>query len=153
MSRGGRREPSLDAANRRARIVLRIVIGSILLGTAVGKLLDLAGFAKVLGTYRAFPDSMLSGIAVAIVLAELLLAIWLFSGYRPFGAAVWALGMHLVYAGWSASAILRGLKLSNCGCFGVFWPRPLGWSTVVEDLAVSAVCGVLVSLTSRRRPV
>lgn len=139
MSRGG----------RRARICLRGLIGTILLVTAVGKLLDLPGFAKVLGTYQAFPESTLFAIAAAVVLAELVLAVWLFSGWRPRAAAFCALGIHLAYAAWSAVSIARGLHLSNCGCFGVFWPRPLGWSTVVEDLVVAAACGALVALTPR----
>jgi len=128
---------------------LRILIGLILVTTGIGKLLDVAGFARVLGTYRAFPESLLLPIAIAASVAELLLGIWLFSGRRPFAAALWALAAHLAYAGWSAAAILRGLKLSNCGCFWVFLPRPLGWSTVVEDLVVAVFCGVLVALSPR----
>jgi hypothetical protein len=77
--------------------------------------------------------------------------VWLFSGWRPFAAAVAALGVHLVYAGWAASAVLRGLELSNCGCFGVVLPRPLGWGTVAEDLAMAALCAWLAAL-SRLRP-
>jgi hypothetical protein len=141
----------VSPGSRRGRIALRGLVGTILLVTAVGKLLDIRGFAKVLGTYQAFPESTLLAIAAAVVLAELALAIWLFSGWRPRPAAFWALGMHLVYAAWSAISIARGLHLSNCGCFGVFWPRPLNWSTVVEDLVVAAACGALVALTPRYR--
>jgi len=132
-----------------ATVSLRILIGLILVTTGVGKLLDIAGFARVLGTYQAFPQSVLLPIAIVASVAELILGLWLFSGRRPFTAALWALGAHLAYAGWSAAAILRGLKLSNCGCFGVFLPRPLGWSTVVEDLVVAVLCGVLVALSPR----
>ena len=35
------------------------MIAFILLATAVGKFLDVPGFARVLGTYRAFPDALL----------------------------------------------------------------------------------------------
>ncbi len=54
------------------------------------------------------------------------------------GAAAAAVVLHFAYGLWSAATILRGLHLSNCGCFGVFWPRPLGWSTVLEDLVLMA---------------
>lgn len=134
-----------------ARRVLRILIGAILVATAVGKLLDVAGFARVVGTYRVFSDSLLMPVAVLIPVAELVLGIWLLSGRRPFPAAMTALAMHMGYAAWSASAVLRGLRLANCGCFGVFWPRPLGWSTVVEDLVVAGLCGLLASLSPRAR--
>ena len=153
--RDGRSTPrSTRSGNgkRRARVALRLLIGAILAVTAAGKLLDVSGFARVLDTYDAFPRGLLLPIAVVVPLAELVLAIWLFSGRRPFPAAVWALGMHLVYAGWSAASVLRGLKLANCGCFGVFWPRPLGWSTVAEDIAVAAACGALAVMSPRGRP-
>ena len=29
---------------------------------------------------------------------------------------------------------LRGMAVPHCGCFGVFWSRPLSWLTVSEDL-------------------
>jgi hypothetical protein len=135
----------------RARGILRILIGAILVATAAGKLLDVAGFARVVGTYRVFSDSLLLPVAVLIPVAELALGIWLLSGRRSFAGAVTALAMHVAYAAWSASAVLRGLRLANCGCFGVFWPRPLGWSTVAEDLVLAGLCGTLAALSPRAR--
>jgi hypothetical protein len=58
--------------------------------------------------------------------------------------------MHALYAAWSAVSVLRGLKLPNCGCFGVFLVRPLGWSTVFEDLVlVGASLGLWVLVRRR----
>ena len=128
------------------RHALRWLIGGVLLLTAVGKLLDVAGFARVIGTYRVFPESLLLPLAILVPVSELLLALWLFSGRRLFPAAMIALAMHVAYAAWSASAVERGLKLTNCGCFGVFLPRPLGWSTVAEDLVMAFLCGALAAL-------
>jgi hypothetical protein len=129
---------------------LRFAIGAILLATAVGKLLDVPGFARVLGDYRAFPPGALVPIAVAVPLAELALAVWLFSGRKLAAAAIVSALMHGLYAAWSAAAVLRGLKLPNCGCFGVFLVRPLGWSTVVEDLVmVGASLGLWVLVRRR----
>jgi hypothetical protein len=56
--------------------------------------------------------------------------------------------MHLLYAAWSA-AVLRGLKLANCGCFGVSFARPLGWSTVVEDGGMTVLSLALYALARR----
>ena len=30
--------------------------------------------------------------------------------------------------------LLRGLELPNCGCFGVFYGRPLTWISPLEDV-------------------
>src|SRR5713226_3806892 len=92
---------------------LRFAIGAILLATAVGKLLDVPGFARVLGDYRAFPPGALVPIAVAIPVAELALAFWLFSGKNLAASALVSAAMHGLYAAWSAVTVLRGLKLSN----------------------------------------
>jgi hypothetical protein len=43
------------------------------------------------------------------------------------------------------------LKLSNCGCFGVFLARPLDWGTVVEDGVMAALSAALL-LLARRSP-
>jgi hypothetical protein len=129
---------------------LRFAIGAVLLATAVGKLLDIPGFARVLGTYDTFVPGALVPIAVAVPVAELALALWLFSGRNLAASALTSAAMHAVYAAWSAVSVLRGLKLPNCGCFGVFLARPLGWSTVVEDLVMVAASLGLWVLVRRR---
>jgi hypothetical protein len=133
-----------------ARGFLRFTIGLVLLTTAAGKLLDVSGFSRVLGTYRAFPDWLLAPLAWAIPAAELVLAVWLFSGHRLAGAAACALVLHFVYAAWSAVSILRGLKLDNCGCFGAFLPRALNWGTAAEDGLMVALSAALLGLARRR---
>lgn len=138
------------AGARLAATILRCAIGSILLASAVGKLLDLPGFAAVLGSYDALPGWALTPAAGAIVAAELLLAAWLFSGRRLAEAALAAGAMHVAYAGWAATALARGLVLPNCGCFGVFFPRPLTRSTVLEDLGIAGACLVLYGLARRQ---
>jgi len=134
-----------------ARVCLRLTIGFVLLATAAGKLLDVSGFARVLETYEAFPGWSVPLLAWAIPSIELGLALWLFSGRGLRAGAAASLGMHLTYAAWSAVSLLRGLKLSNCGCFGVFLARPLGWATVVED-GVMAAASTALLLFARRSP-
>ena len=129
---------TVPEAAPRLRSFLRFAIGAVLIATATGKFLDLAGFAHILGEYRAFPEKLLLPLAVAIPSLELLLGVWLFTGRNLCAAALVSAALHLAYASWSAISLQRGLKLSNCGCFGVFLARPLGWSTVVEDLAMVA---------------
>ncbi len=136
---------------RRLRLALRLFLGLVFLATAAGKLLDVPGFAGVLGTYEAFPEAALLPLAVAVPVAELALALWLFSGRRLVGAAAAALGLHAFYAAWAAATLLRGLRPPNCGCFGVFLPRPLGWRTLIEDLVMMGVSAALVVLARRPR--
>ena len=137
-------------AAARARESLRVWIGLVLLATAAGKLLDVPGFARILEDYEVFPrGSILLWIAWLVSSAELVLALWLFSARRLQAAAVCALLLHLLYAAWSGMALLRGLRLSNCGCFGVFLARPLTWGTAAEDLVMAALSAALVALARR----
>jgi hypothetical protein len=123
------------------RRVLQYGIASILGLTGLAKLLDVSGFAQVLSTYQALPSWALRPVAVLLVLVELRLAEWLASGKHLPQAALTSLALHSAFASWSAVTLLRGLAVPNCGCFGVFWARPLTWSTVGEDLIL-----VLLSL-------
>ncbi len=134
------------------RNFLRFAIGAILLATAVGKFLDIPGFAVVLTTYQAFPEWSLFPLAVAVPAAELLLAAWLFSERNLFSAALAAAAMHAAYGAWAAITLARGLDLPNCGCFGVFLRRPLTWSTVLEDSVMVAASISLFLLSREQRP-
>ena len=135
---------------RRLEYGLRFFLGVVLLATAAGKLADVRGFAGVLRAYESFPEASLVPLAAAIPIAELALALWLFSGRGLEGAALAALVLHVVYAAWAALSLARGLRLENCGCFGIFLPRPLGWTTVAEDLVLAGASAALLAAAARR---
>jgi Methylamine utilisation protein MauE len=128
------------------RRTFQIFIALVLLSTALGKLLDIPGFAEVVGTYQFFPRWAYLPVAVVIPLAEVFLGVWLLSGRALWLSGLASVGMHAAYMGWSSLAMLRGLHLSNCGCFGVFLSRPLSAATVIEDLVMVAVSAGLVLL-------
>jgi len=126
---------SAAAAGSRGRLVLacRLLLAVVLLVTATGKLLDIGGFVAVVATYRALPEPLLLPAALTLTLGELALCLWLLSGVRLATAALAAVLLHVAYLVWSTAALARGLDIPNCGCFGVFWARPLTWVTLVED--------------------
>jgi uncharacterized membrane protein YphA (DoxX/SURF4 family) len=122
---------------------LRIFVGGILLATGIGKLLDVPGFMGVIATYRVLPEASYAFIAVFMVVLELRLAEWIFRGrgVGNFGlraAGLVSAGLHICFTFWAVLALVRGLDIPNCGCFGVFWARPLTWTTVIEDLVMVA---------------
>jgi Methylamine utilisation protein MauE len=126
----------------------RYFLGLLFVATAVGKLLDNRGFAQVIDNYQlGIPDVALLGIALAISLLELLIGINILRGRSLSMSVLATLGFHLGYASLALVTLLRGIALSNCGCFGVFLARSLKWSTVVEDLvlaAISLVCWLML---------
>jgi hypothetical protein len=135
---------------RYVRLILQHGIALILLATGLGKLLDVPGFVQVLATYQALPVWLLRPVAVAFVVLELRLAEWLLSGKRLSHAALASVALHSAFTAWSIVALLRGLNVPNCGCFGVFWARPLTWGTVGEDLFLVAISWGLYALARSR---
>lgn len=127
----------MPAALRR---FLQLFVSFILLASALGKSLDLPGFVEVLKTYQIFPDRTLWPLALAVTGFEFVLGAWLLSGWRLRAGALVALGLNAGYAAWMTISLLRGLELSNCGCFGVFFPQPLRWYSPLEDLALVGMC-------------
>jgi hypothetical protein len=71
-----------------------------------------------------------------LALGEVVVAAWLLARFRPRLAAVTVVLLHMMYLVWLLVALLRGLEISNCGCFGVFWARPLTWYSPLEDLVL-----------------
>ncbi len=121
----------------------RLLIGSVLLASALGKSLDLKGFVEVLVTYRLFPDWSLWTLAFGIVGSEWALAVWILVGWRLPTGALLAMMMNALYALGLIITLVRGLDLPNCGCYGVFFPQPLRWYSPVEDLALVGICYAL----------
>jgi uncharacterized membrane protein YphA (DoxX/SURF4 family) len=122
------------------RWCLQLFIGGIIFASALGKSLDLPGFVAVLNTYRAFPDSTLWPLALGVTGVEFFLGVWFLSGWRLQTSALVGAGLNIVYAVWMTISLLRGLELTNCGCFGVFFPQPLTWISPVEDLVMVSLC-------------
>ncbi len=134
------------------RWLLQLFISLVLLASALGKSLDLPGFVAVLKTYQVFSDPMLQPLALAVTACEFALGAWMLSGRQLVTAALVAGCLNAGYAIWMTISLLRGLDLSNCGCFGVFFPQPLRWYSPLEDLVLVAMSGVLMGLASIRPP-
>ena len=115
------------------------LLAAVLLATGLGKALDVPGFATVLAAYRLLPAGSESFVALGVTLAELGLAAALL--HRPWrrAAAGGAILLFLANAAVLSLTLLRGVELANCGCFGVFWARPLRPWTPLEDLALAGL--------------
>jgi len=114
--------------------VCRLFLGGTLLASALGKSLDVRGFVDVLVTYQAIPAPLLWPIAFLITGLEWLIGVWLLSGWRLATGALAALLLNVGYTAWMTLALIRGLDLANCGCYGVFFQQPLRWYSPLEDL-------------------
>jgi uncharacterized membrane protein YphA (DoxX/SURF4 family) len=118
---------------------IRVFFVILLFASSIGKLLDMPGFYEVVATYKVFPSGVIPWTSWLLVTFELGLAAWLLLGGRTrFTARLDLAGLalialHWVYFDWITIALVRNLEIPNCGCFGVFFARPLTVVTLVED--------------------
>ena len=118
----------------------RLLIGGVLLASALGKSLDLNGFVDVLITYQLFPSWSLRPVALSIIGIEWILAVWILSGWHLSTGALLALMLNGLFTVGLIVTLFRGLDLPNCGCYGVFFPQPLRWYSPLEDLVLVGIC-------------
>jgi hypothetical protein len=120
--------------------VLKILFLVLLFSTAIGKLLDIPGFADVIETYQfGITGVVASVLALSIALFELQLGLYILR--KPLSSIIGLL-LTLMHSGYTLLAIItlsRGIDIQNCGCFGVFLARPMTPMTVVEDLILTAM--------------
>lgn len=131
--------------------VLRWFFVALLFSTAIGKLLDIQGFAAVLHTYQLFiPYIVLAPLGLGISLFELVLGTALIARVQLRLCALLLILMHSGYVILAVITNLRGLELDNCGCFGVFLARPMTWITVVEDIVLTVLSALLYWTVTRK---
>lgn len=146
-----RRRIGRPAAMRRVRAaLLRLALAALLLDAGGLRLVDLAGLAGVIDTYRLLPETLLLPSASFLAAGEVALGLWLLAGGKVAETAIAAAIMHTAYLAWLSLALTRDLGLPPSGGFAVLWPRPLTSWTVAQDALLLAV--VFVLLHRLRRP-
>lgn len=118
--------PPQLATQRRTFVVLRIILGLLLLTAAALK-------AHALFIGPSTLDSLLFSprLQIATIQVEIMLGLWLLSGWSQFACWMAALSFFGIMAGMSLYLALVGQ--SSCGCFGYIAVSP--WLTFTLDVA------------------
>lgn len=132
--------------------LLHVFFALLMLASAGGKLLDMPGFYRIVDTYQMMPAAIIPLSAWILTLFELGLGFALLEKKMAATASLALAPLHLFYLAGLSQALLRGLNLPNCGCFGVYWGRPLTVYTLVEDIVLLVLAAALC-LWLRSRPV
>ena len=127
----------------------RWFVGLVLIATGTGKALDIPGFVHVLATYALLPPWGNMLVAYTLPFIELTTGLCLITRIRFRLAASAAVVLHVVLLGTVLATLWRGLAIANCGCFGVFFARPLTGQTAVEDLVMLGL-SLLIFREARR---
>lgn len=135
------------------RYIPRSFVGLVLVATGIAKVLDIDGFVAVVMSYDLVPWATAEIIGYLLPVVEIVLGIWLLTGIQLLQSAWLAVATHVFYFSIAAISLWRGTVIPNCGCFGVFFARPLGVNTLFEDGFMIALAGLVVhqAINPRRR--
>jgi len=107
-------------------VILRLVVGAVFLVSGFEKLMGpYQNFLYVIEGYDIFPMGQAEWIARILPWMEFLTGIFLVTGLwltQSLGSALVLFGLFMAVV---AQALIRGLDLSDCGCFGELLSFPL----------------------------
>ncbi|HSV95706.1 MAG TPA: MauE/DoxX family redox-associated membrane protein [Spirochaetota bacterium] len=124
---------------------LRIAVGMVFVWSGGIKLIDPAGFGKIVGMYGILPEPLAPYAAVTIPAIELVAGALLAAGYRIKPAALIAASLLLVFIAVTAYSFARGERF-DCGCFGLARfgiDETIGLPLIARNIALFAVTIVL----------
>ncbi|WP_175407545.1 MauE/DoxX family redox-associated membrane protein [Streptomyces sp. TRM64462] len=135
-------------------MILRIVLGAVLAAMALGQLASFDAMPAILTAYGLTSGAASTALAVALICAEAVTAVWFLARPRSRAATpVWLYtGVAVVWTVLAAQAFARGVVLDNCGCFGTYLTQPLRWFVLVEDALLLLYAGLLWRGVRRARP-
>jgi uncharacterized membrane protein YphA (DoxX/SURF4 family) len=140
-------------------VVCRLVIGALFLLAGLAKLAAPGSFSAALVAYSVLPVALVYWVSVLFPWTEVFLGLLLLTGTFTRAAAWGAVALLLFFCVLISQALLRGLSLEDCGCFGgiteavpaltiVLGGASLGWHDVVRDL-IYALLALPVALRGR----
>jgi thiol-disulfide isomerase/thioredoxin len=118
-------------------LVARLVLAAVFAVAAVAKLRDRCGTRQAVVEFGA-PEGLAGPLALALPLAELIVAGLLLSPETALAGAMGALALLLLFTLAVAASLARG-KSPDCHCFGQLHSAPASWKTLVRNGALLAV--------------
>ncbi|WP_149182566.1 MauE/DoxX family redox-associated membrane protein [Streptomyces sp. TRM49041] len=136
-------------------MILRLVLGAVLAAMALGQLASFDAMPPILTAYGLTSGAGSTALAVALICAEAVTAVWFLARPRSRAATpVWLYtGVAVVWTVLAVQAFARGLVLANCGCFGTYLTQPLRWYVLIEDALMLLYAWLLWRGPRRARPV
>jgi uncharacterized membrane protein YphA (DoxX/SURF4 family) len=134
----------------------RLAVGAVFVLAGVTKLVNPGSFSATLLAYDVLPVDLLRPVALILPWLEVVVGLYLLAGMFTRVAAWAAIALLAVFMVAITQALLRGLSLEDCGCFGditsavpalqyVLGGSTLGAADVVRD-GVYAALALLVAL-------
>jgi uncharacterized membrane protein YphA (DoxX/SURF4 family) len=118
-------------------LAARFLIGFVLLGAALPKVLASRDFERAVAGYELLNPRAARLVARSVPLLEAVTAVGLLVGILVEALCFVASGLLLVFAAAMAINLFRGREI-DCGCGSKAAPRRISWSIVGADIGLSA---------------
>jgi peroxiredoxin len=123
-------------------LIGRLALTLVFAVAGVTKLADREGSRQAITEFGA-PKALAAPLGVLLPLAELAVAAALIPTSTALWGAMTALALLLLFVAGIGVNLARGRK-PDCHCFGQLHSAPAGWSTLVRNVVLAAVAGLLV---------
>ena len=121
---------------------VRVLLGSVLVITGIGKLLNHRTFVLIVRSYKLVPAASVGALCWLLPLAEVTLGTLLFSGRLLPWAAIGAGILFVVFSLAMSISLVRGERDKPCGCCGNAKVGRIGWHLVLRNLGLIGMAAI-----------
>jgi peroxiredoxin len=126
-----------------ALLIARLLLAAVFLVAGIAKFADLAGSRQALRDFGV-PAQLSTPLGTLLPLAELAVAVALLLPVTAWWGALGALALLLLFVVGIGYNLVRG-RHPDCHCFGQLHSAPAGWLTLIRNLVLATVAGVVVA--------
>src|SRR5947207_14996389 len=123
-------------------VFARLLLCVVFLIAGLAKLADLAGSRQALRDFGV-PAALADPFGLLLPLAELAVAVALLLPATAWWGAMGALALLLLFVGGIGYNLARG-RHPDCHCFGQLHSAPAGWPTLIRNLVLATIAGLVV---------
>jgi len=123
-------------------LLLRLFLAGIFAVAGAAKLADLAGSQKAMRDFGV-PSKLADVFGMLLPLAELAVAVALVVPLTVWWGGVAALALLLIFVVGIGYNLAQG-RTPDCHCFGQLHSAPAGWSTLIRNLVLAGLAGLVV---------
>jgi peroxiredoxin/uncharacterized membrane protein YphA (DoxX/SURF4 family) len=124
-------------------LLARLLLCIVFLIAGLAKLADLTGSQQALRDFGV-PVPLATSLGILLPLAELSVAVALIASFSVWWGGLGALALLLLFIGGIGFNLAHG-RQPNCRCFGQLHTAPAGWSTLIRNLVLAALAGIVVA--------
>ena len=120
----------------------RALLCAVFLVAGLAKLADLSGSRQAMRDFGV-PNKLADLFGLLLPLTELAVVVALVVPLTAWWGAVGALALLLIFVAGIAYNLAQGRR-PDCHCFGQLHSAPAGWSTLIRNLVLAGVAGLVV---------